>query len=292
MSDRRRATNLAEYHAIEGKLFAPPKNSAQKPPALQVRADDVIITPFAKSGTTWLQQIFHTLRTRGDMNFEDISAVVPWLEISPMLGIDINAEQRANPRGFKSHGKWEDLPRGARYIVSIRHPTDVAYSMFKFMEGWFIEPGTINVDEFVRGVFLKGNNYFDHLVSWWSHRCDPDVLFLTYEHMIKDLDGTIVAVAEFCDLPLDDELMSITREHASLGFMQQHKDRFDDALLRAKTEEDILPPGSDSAKVRTGNIGEGTSMSKNVIKDINQRWQEKIEKTLGFPNYEALLATL
>ena len=266
MSERRRATTLEEFRAIEGKLFAPPKqDGAKKPPTLQVRSSDVFISSYAKSGTTWLQQIFHTLRTRGDMDFEDISAVVPWLEISPMLGIDINAEQRANPRGFKSHAKWEDLPRGGKYIVSVRHPADVAYSMFKFMEGWFIEPGTIAVDDFVRGIFLKSSAYFDHLLSWWAHRSDADVLFFTYEHMKEAPDKIIRAVAQFCELPLDDKLMAITQEHASLSFMQQHKDRFDDALLRAKSEESILPPGSDSAKVRSGAVGEGRHISEAVL---------------------------
>ena len=32
----------------------------------------VIITPFAKCGTTWLQQMVHSLRTGGDLDFDDI----------------------------------------------------------------------------------------------------------------------------------------------------------------------------------------------------------------------------
>lgn len=290
MSERRRATSIEEYRAIEARLFAPPGGEgAAKPPPLQVRGTDVFITPFAKSGTTWLQQIFHTLRSRGDIDFDDISGVVPWLEVSPMLGIDVNAEQRGNPRGFKSHAKFEDLPQGAKYIVSIRHPADVAYSLFKFMEGWFIEPGSIAVDDFVRGTFLKGDGYFEHLLSWWSQRDNPDVLFLVYEHMKDDLEGTIRMVAQFCDLPLDDELMSITREHASLAFMQQYKDRFDDALLRARTEETVLPPGSDSAKVRSGKVGERALMSDAVVAEIQTLWQEKIASAIGFADYESLI---
>ena len=44
-----------------------------------------------------LQQMVHTLRTGGDVEHEDISAVVPWLETSTDVGIDIDAEQRAQP---------------------------------------------------------------------------------------------------------------------------------------------------------------------------------------------------
>lgn len=290
MSEKRRATSIAEFREIEARLFAPPPDvEANKPPPFQVRPSDVFITPYAKSGTTWLQQIFHTLRTRGDMDFVDISAVVPWLEISPLVGVDVNAQQRAQPRGFKSHAKYEDLPDGAKYIVSIRHPADVAYSMFRFMEGWFIEPDSIPVDEFVRGTFLKEGAYFDHLLSWWAQRERPEVLMFAYEKMKDDLDGTIRAVAAFCGIPLDDELMEITREHASLEFMQAHKDRFDDALLRARTEESVLPAGSDSAKVRSGNVGERRHIGDAVIEEIAGQWREKIEPVLGFSDYQALL---
>lgn len=289
MTQKRRATTLEEFLAIQKQLFGPPPGGKPQPPDLQVRATDVFIASYAKSGTTWLQQIFHTLRTRGDMDFADISAVVPWFEVSPMLGIDLNDEQRAAPRGFKSHARWEDLPRGAKYIVSVRHPADVAYSSFKFMEGWFIEPGSIEVDEFVRGTFFKSNAYFDHLLSWWPRRDQSDVLFMHYEHMKDDLDGTIRAVAEFCDLPLDAELMQLTQEHASLAFMQQYKDRFDDALLRARSEESVLPPGSDSAKVRRGEVGERTFISDAVLAEMQAHWLEKITPVLGCKDYDELL---
>lgn len=128
MPDKRRATSIEEYQDIQAKLFAPPPEAEKSQPSpFPLRPTDVFITPYAKSGTTWLQQIFHTLRTRGDMDFVDISSVVPWLEISPMLGIDVTASQRAEPRGFKSHAKFEDLPAGGKYIVSVRHPADCAH---------------------------------------------------------------------------------------------------------------------------------------------------------------------
>jgi hypothetical protein len=35
-----------------------------------------------KEGTIWVQQICHQLRTGGDMEFEEISQVVPWIELA------------------------------------------------------------------------------------------------------------------------------------------------------------------------------------------------------------------
>lgn len=87
MSDRHRARSIAEFKQIQNAFFggAAANSSGFKP--LVIRPTDVLIAPFGKSGTTWLQQIFHQLRTAGDMDFDDISRVVPWIETAPIAGI-------------------------------------------------------------------------------------------------------------------------------------------------------------------------------------------------------------
>lgn len=88
-----RATNLEGL----GSLLAPmtTDEGIQTGLSIKLRPTDCVISPFGKSGTTWLQQMAHTLRTRGDMDFDDISRVAPWIESSTDLGLDLNAEQRA-----------------------------------------------------------------------------------------------------------------------------------------------------------------------------------------------------
>jgi len=268
---------------------------------MSLRPTDVVITPFGKSGTTWLQQMAHTLRTRGDMNFDDISRVVPWIETSTDLGIDLNAEQKTHPRLFKSHLDAHRMPKGGRYINSCRDPKDVLYSMYKFMEGWFIEPGAISLDEFAQGTFIvaggpgsSGGDYWTHLKSWWARRADPDVLFMAYEHMKDDLEGTIHKVAAFINIDLDDELLAITLEHSSLQFMQQHTDRFDDKLMRERSIALVgLPEDSDSSKVRTGQVGESKQqLSAEVVKQLDALWQQHITAELGFEDYAAMIGSL
>src|SRR5262249_55863678 len=149
--------------------------------AYRPRPTDVIISPFAKCGTTWLQQIFHTLRTRGDLDFDDISRVVPWIETSTMLGLDLEAPQKAEPRGFKSHLPYDAIPPGTKGIVSLRDPKDALVSFYHFMSGWFLEPGAVALGDFAddwmaRGV---GGTYWNHLLSWWKVRHAPDVLMLS-----------------------------------------------------------------------------------------------------------------
>jgi hypothetical protein len=236
---------------LQGQLFN--RDLIARGMALRLRPTDVVVTPWGKSGTTWTQQIVHTLRTRGDMDFDDISRVVPWIEMSPLLGIDLDAEQRANPRAFKSHLPATLVPKGGRYINVVRNPADVLVSNFKFMEGWFLEPGAIGIEEFARETFFKTNDYYEHLKSWWPRRNDPDVLFLAYELMLKDSAASIRRIASFIGVPLDDELLALTLEHSTIEFMLAHKNRFDDAMMRELSERGgLLPPGSDSAKVREG----------------------------------------
>jgi len=171
-------------HKLSGSFFS--GDGYKQGLGLKLRPTDVVITRYGKSGTTWTQQIVHTLRTRGDMDFDDISRVVPWIEVSIGLGLDLDAEQRANPRAFKSHLSWDLVPKGGRYINVVRNPADVIVSLHKFQEGWFLEPGAVSVDEFADGEFLKSRNYFTHLRSWWPRRNDADVLFLAYEKMLVD----------------------------------------------------------------------------------------------------------
>lgn len=291
MSDvlvKRRAHSMAE---MQKKMMAMFEASGPKFEPYRPAPTDVIITPFGKCGTTWLQQMFHTLRTRGDTDYDDISRVVPWLETSPRLGIDLNAPQRGSPRGFKSHLSFDDVPKGAKYIVSIRDPRDALVSMYKFMEGWFLEPGTVSIDEFAQKNFLQPERpYWKHLKSWWDHRDDDNVLMLSYEGMKADHERTIRRVAAFCDIPLDDDLLQLTLQNSSLEYMLKHKDKFDDLLMRELSEQVAdLPPGSDSSKVREGKVGSHQLLlSEAVLKELDRVWQEEITGPYGFKSYREM----
>jgi len=288
----RRGRSMAEMQAIQARMFRPPDAEAGP---YRPRPTDVIIAPFGKCGTTWLQQTFHTLRTRGDMDFDDISRVVPWIETAGVLGLDLNAEQRAEPRGFKSHLAYDQVPKGARYVVSLRDPKDALVSMHRFMEGWFLERGAVSIAEFTASVLAgRGGHYWGHLASWWEQRDNPDVLLFSYEHMSAEPARHIRRLAAFCGIALDDELLALTLERSSIDYMLRHKDRFDDLMMRQASEARCnLPPGSDAAKVRTGRVGGyRDELPADAAALLDARWTEVITPRLGFPDYAALEAEL
>jgi hypothetical protein len=287
-----RARSLAEMREIQGRMgmqSVPESIRSYRP-----RPTDIVIAPFGKCGTTWLQQTFHSLRTRGDMDFDDISRVVPWIETAKLLDIDLEAPQRAEPRGFKSHLAYDGhpaIPKGAKYVVSLRDPKDALVSMRHFMEGWFLEPGAVSIEDFATH-WMQRDEYWKHLLSWWNVREDPNVLVFTYEAMIADPAGHIRRLAAFSGLPLDDELLALTLERSSIGYMLAHKDKFDDAMMREVSEARCnLPRGSDSAKVRKGAVGaHKAELPTSVGAALDARWAELVTAATGFADYAALEA--
>jgi hypothetical protein len=296
--EARTRARSAEDYAARTLGFAAAARRAYAAAPLRQRPTDLFIATYGKCGTTMLQQMFHTLRTGGDMDFDDISRVVPWLEMSPILGLDLNAEQRADPRGFKSHLSYGSLPKGGRYLVSVRDPKDAFISMVHFMEGWMIERGAIPLEDFfevwAQGGGPEGEGYWAHLLSWWEVRQRPDVLLLSYSKMIRDPVAHVRRLADFVGIALDGALLELTVERSSRAYMLDHKDRFDDLMMRTLSETaGGLPPGSDSAKVCAGSTGDHKAELPPALSDrIDSIWAERVTPVLGYADFAELEAEL
>jgi hypothetical protein len=287
---------LRELSERIGRLFVA-EEAAASIRSFRPRRTDVIISPFGECGTTWLQQTFHMLRTGGDMDFDDISRVVPWIETAATLGIDLEAPQPAEPRGFKSHMTWQEIPKGARYVVSLRDPKDAVVSRYRHYEGWFLEPGAVPLTDFVaallRAALKRPYDIWDHLIGWWGQRDNPDVLLLSYESMVDNPAAFVRDLAAFSGIPLDGRLLDLTLERCSFAFMQQHKDRFDDLMLRRLSISRCnLPSDSYVAKVRTGRIGASAQLPPEYVASFDELWRRVVTPALGFPDYASLEADL
>lgn len=293
MSTANRPTSIEQMRATRARF----DNSEGRRLGLAYRpsADDVFIATFPKCGTTWTQQILHALRTRGSMDFDEITAVVPWLEMAHALGMDPNAPQVAQPKVFKTHLSYEEVPKGGRYVHVMRDPLDVLVSHYHFHEGWFFEPGSIDLATHARETFLaRPVGYWEFLLSWWPHRHDTEVLFLAYEDMLADPPGSVGRLAEHIGCALDPALVDIVVERSSLSFMKRHAAQFDDHLVRQVIDAACgLPEGSDSSKVRSGTAGEGKSrVPAEIVELLEQRWRASIGAKLGFQDYAALREAL
>ncbi len=285
-----RARSLPELVELFGRLADPERLPAAE--AMDPRPDDVFISPFAKCGTTRLQMIVHTLRTRGDLDFDDISRVVPWVEVAASLGQRLDEDQRGWPRAFKSHLGWDEIPKPGRYIVSLRDPKDAVVSGYRFMEGWMFEPGSIDIGSYIEAMTLPADRrrYWEHLRSWWGQRSREDVLLLSFADMNVRPEETIRVIASFIGIDLDEELLALTVERSSLSFMKEHQHLFDDLMMRERSHRVAgVPLDSDSTKVRDGVVGSHrTELPDTISTALDEVWAEEIAAQLGIADFATL----
>ncbi len=257
---------------------------------------DIFISPYSKCGTTWMQQIVHGLRTSGSMAFDEITEVVPWLELAHDMGWDVAAPQVDTPKAFKSHLRWDEIPKGGRYINVVRDPEDAMISLFKFLEGWRFEAGCVSIEAFADYYLARpdSDGYWGHITSWWRQRDNPDVLTLSFEGMKADLPGTVDAVADFMGLGPDPALRELAARQASFDFMKAHNRQFDDHLQRACRDAACgLPPDGVATKVSTGNVGAGKPVLSDEIRArMDAKWQDTMGAEFGLRSYQDLLEAL
>lgn len=266
--------------------------SSQRGLGMKVRASDVFISPYAKSGTTWLQHVCHGVRSGGSMDFREISDVVPWIEIASDLGMDPDADQAWSPRLFKAHLTWHDVPKGGRYIVSFRDPKTVIVSMYQFFEGWFFEPGTITLDDLGRNFFLATRRYFQHLASWGPVIDEPNVLAMAYEDMLQAPDQLPVVVADFLQIELTEKMVAKVVTQSSRDFMVANSSKFANSDIREKRDPVMgLPPGGSSEKVRSAKVKK-PALSPKLAAEIDEAWRETITPVLGHASYEDFRSSL
>jgi hypothetical protein len=76
--------------------------------------------------------------------------------------------------------------------------------------------------------------------------------------------------------------------------MKAHDDKYDDLLMRERSEVVCdLPVGSDTSKVRSGEVGaHRMELSDGLLAELDATWAETIAADLGIQSYEMLLEML
>jgi hypothetical protein len=67
-----------------------------------------------------MQQIVHGLRTRGSMDSDEITRVVPWLNTAHDTGTTSTHHKSLVPHAFKTHTTLDQVPKGGRYVTIVR----------------------------------------------------------------------------------------------------------------------------------------------------------------------------
>eukprot|EP00117_Sycon_ciliatum_P017890 scpid60082/ scgid16708/ Sulfotransferase family cytosolic 1B member 1 len=269
--------------------------------AFEPKSSDVFITTIPKAGTTWMTQICHQLRTGGDMDFTEITEVVPFLECAADLGLNCDDKQRAEPRLYKTHFTEASCPKGGKYITVVRHPYDVVVSQYRYHADWMFRAEDIEMNLYVQQVSLGGGSVplqltqgysqwvtaFEHYMGWWPRRHDKDVLFVFYEDMKEDLEREVKRVAEFIGVD-DASAVEIALKRSRFDYMFQHREQFNDNLVKKKRNVDMgLSPsaGMQHGKVQTAG-GKQHLLNDTTRALLDAAWTRMCLPVTGATDYE------
>lgn len=201
------------------------------------RENDIIISTYAKSGTTWIQQIVAQLLFAGadDLPVADMS---PWLDLRvPPNDVKLAAlEAQTHRRFIKTHLPVDALvysPK-AKYIYVARDGRDVVWSLYNHHANandlWYAAlndtPGRVGPPigrppESIRQYFLDwldGDGhpfwpFWESVASWWAIRNLPNLTLLHFEDLRRDLPGQMREVAAFLDIAIDESRFPAMVEH-------------------------------------------------------------------------------
>ncbi|MCA9291016.1 MAG: sulfotransferase domain-containing protein [Phycisphaerales bacterium] len=213
------------------------------------RDDDIIISTYAKSGTTWMQQIIAQLLFGGDPDIA-VADLSPWLDLRvPPKAIKLPAvEAQTHRRFLKTHLPLDALvfSPDAKYVYIGRDGRDVVWSLYNHHANanatWYaalndtpgrigppIEPPPDDIRRYWRDWF-DGDGYpfwslWENVRSWWTIRTRPNVCFVHFAALKADLPGEIRRIAAFLGIPIDESTWTRILEHCSFDWMKRNATR-------------------------------------------------------------------
>ncbi|MBK7318165.1 sulfotransferase domain-containing protein [Candidatus Villigracilis affinis] len=193
--------------------------------------DDVFVTTYPRSGTTWTEQMVHLLVNNGVQGEQRLTDAVPWLETLPhrpngMIEFLKTLPQR---RLFTSHLPYPLMPSlgntTAKIVYVARNPKDVAISTYFHNQSKLGYEGTW--EEHFQ-LFLTSDvgcgPYFDHILPWWqASQHTKNILFLKYEDMKRDHAGCVARIASFLGLQADPQLIDTVVSLSSFKSMTSNE---------------------------------------------------------------------
>lgn len=271
---------------------------------IQFQPSDVLILGPRKTGTTWLQQIFHQIRMRGDENFTDIYDVTKSCSTycSSFAGYLVDGPQVGTPRIFKSHGSFEVIPKidGMMFAIVVRDPLDTVWSNVKFATRFFGYNRDMTYEEMTR-LYSSTSPYvlspWQFICNWFPHKEDPNVLWLHYEDLLKNLKFCIQKCADFIKVELTETELDRIYQFCTFDYMSSHTDKFSggellDALRSLSQHTGDWQSQLGMVRSDGGNAGQGRKlMSADMKEFVNQSWKDSVEKSLGFATYHTFYET-
>ena len=212
----------------------------------EFRNDDIIISTYAKAGTTWMQQIVAQLLFGGDPNLE-VAEMSPWMDLRlPPKEIKLQSVSEQTHRRFlKTHLPVDALrfSEKAKYIYIGRDARDVIWSMynhhFNANQFWYdalnktpgligpeIEKPSEDIKEYWNEWLQKDGfpfwPFWENVKSWWEIRNLPNVMFIHFSDLKKDMPAEIRKIAAFLEIEINEETWPAILEYCSFKWMKEN----------------------------------------------------------------------
>lgn len=281
----------------------------------QSRPDDVWITTFPRSGTTWTQELVWMIANDLDYEGSRKSPLIerfPFFEFSMFLHEDVKEELLELNEGFpeqqelvekmsvpvyetlanissrrfiKTHFPFSLLPpsvmeQGSKIVYVARNPRDVAVS-FYHLNRLFASQGYIGdfteYWEYFENDLAPWCPYWEHIKEGWEYRNHPNVLFMFYEDMNKDLPGTIRKVADFLGKSFTEEQIEKLSDHLHIRNFKNNPSVNCEELKRIK-----LLNSAEQSFVRSGKSDGWSEEYTPELKEKVLKWIENNSKDLKF----------
>ncbi|KAL7018258.1 hypothetical protein ACKWTF_010693 [Chironomus riparius] len=264
----------------------------------EVREDDIFIAGFPRSGTSRTQEMAWLVAN--DCDFE--TALKYKLEVRcPNLDnfmstflfhqhtLACSLDDMPSPRTIKTHLPIQLLPdqvwtKKPKIIHISRDVKDVAISNYHFWKSMNINCPDLR--EFLNCFLNDTIQYGPYRETVHNYLNIPNyenIIYITYETMHADLDGTIMKISKFLEKPIFFDNLQKLKDHLSFEKMKNNKATNNKEILtdfqKFRNGEEV---DSDNF-IRKGIIGDHkNSMSKEYIDRFDKWWSERSLLKQGF----------
>ena len=213
------------------------------------RDDDIIISTYAKSGTTWMQQIVSQILFAGDTerNTQEMS---PWIDFRlPPKEVKLPAVDAQTHRRFvKTHLPVDALvysPK-VKYIYIGRDGRDVLWSLYTHHAmgneamynslnnspgriGPPLEPPSPDIREYWHQWLDRDGfpywSLWENVRTWWEIRNLPNILMVHFDVLKNRMPEEMRRIASFLDIPIDETKWDLIVEHCTFDWMREHGEK-------------------------------------------------------------------
>jgi len=241
--------------------------------AVTITKNDIFIASYPKSGNTWLRFLLNNVIYDKNSDFLNIQ------KFDIYRNKDSNLLKMPAPRLLKSHEYFD--PKYPKTIYIVRHPLDVAVSLYYFMIKLKILSDDCTEEEYVRRLLTGEFNgsfgsWADNVGSWHGASIgSKKILIIKYEELISNTEFVLKKILKFLNISYTKSKLQKAIKNSSFNEM---------SLLENKTNKFWLGKKmrADYKFVRSGKINEGKEFfSDKSIKKLTLECRE-LMKIYGY----------